>query len=207
MLRAHAELLAAYATAAPWLPPEAATTPAAGTSRVSRLANAPRALNEPACCSSSSLKLEPAKARPKSAARTSITGVRRTCGRIRRSTSAIASRSRSIALLYSHLANWQYLCEDSAAALRALANERRLQILEWLKQPRDALSAPGRRRPGRATESARRCIAEKLGVSQPAAQRAHANPGRRRPGARQAHQAVDLLQARRARDPPGEESP
>ena len=47
--------IAAYATAAPWFPPDAATTPAAGTSRASRFANAPRVLNEPACCSSSSL--------------------------------------------------------------------------------------------------------------------------------------------------------
>ena len=38
---------AAQATATPWLPPDAATTPAGGISRVSRLANAPRALNDP----------------------------------------------------------------------------------------------------------------------------------------------------------------
>src|SRR5207248_2550912 len=47
---------AARATAAPWLPPEAATTPAAGTSRSRRFANAPRALKEPDCWSSSSLR-------------------------------------------------------------------------------------------------------------------------------------------------------
>jgi DNA-binding transcriptional ArsR family regulator len=57
--------------------------------------------------------------------------------------------------------------EDTAAALRALANERRLQILEWLKDAkahfppqvdgdlvRDGVCAA--------------LIAEKLGVSQPA---------------------------------------
>ncbi|HJY77136.1 MAG TPA: metalloregulator ArsR/SmtB family transcription factor [Burkholderiales bacterium] len=57
--------------------------------------------------------------------------------------------------------------EDHAAALRALANERRLQILDWLKQPRvhfppqvdgdlvrDGVCAA--------------LLAEKLGVSQPA---------------------------------------
>src|SRR5688572_926669 len=56
---------------------------------------------------------------------------------------------------------------DTAAALRALANERRLQILEWLREPtvhfrpqvdgdleRDGVCAA--------------LIAEKLGVSQPA---------------------------------------
>jgi ArsR family transcriptional regulator len=54
-----------------------------------------------------------------------------------------------------------------AAALRALANERRLQILEWLRQPRRHF------RPqvdGDLVEDGvcTLLIAEKLGVSQPA---------------------------------------
>src|ERR1700733_7741625 len=77
----------------PWLPPDAATTPAGGTSRSSRLANAPRALNEPACCRSSSLKSTCTPATPRSAPSTSMTGVRRTNGWICRYVSAIAARS------------------------------------------------------------------------------------------------------------------
>ncbi len=70
-------LIAANATAAPWLPPEAATTPAGGTGRQRRLVNAPRALNEPACCSDSSLKTTLVESSPTSAPRTSMTGVHR----------------------------------------------------------------------------------------------------------------------------------
>ena len=57
--------------------------------------------------------------------------------------------------------------EDTAAALRALANEQRLQILEWLKQPRAHF-------PPQADGDLVRdgvcaaLIAEKLDVSQPA---------------------------------------
>ncbi len=57
--------------------------------------------------------------------------------------------------------------EETAAALRALANERRLQILEWLKQPRAHF-------PPQADGDLVRdgvcaaLIAEKLDVSQPA---------------------------------------
>jgi ArsR family transcriptional regulator len=57
--------------------------------------------------------------------------------------------------------------EDTAAALRALANERRLQILHWLKEPRAHF------RPQLDGDLVRdgvcaALIAEKLGVSQPA---------------------------------------
>ena len=48
---------AVYATATPWLPPDAAATPAGGTSRSRRFVNAPRALNDPAHCSCSSLRV------------------------------------------------------------------------------------------------------------------------------------------------------
>ena len=85
--------IAAYATAAPWLPPEAATTPAAGTLRISRFANAPRGLNEPVCWKSSSLSVSGMGPSPSSSPRTSMIGVRRTCGAIRRCAAAIASRS------------------------------------------------------------------------------------------------------------------
>src|SRR5216684_434163 len=82
---------AACATAAPWLPPEAATTPASGTRRNKRLAKAPRALNEPDCCRSSSLKIRVMLARPKSPPSTSMVGVRRMCGRMTGSVAAISS--------------------------------------------------------------------------------------------------------------------
>ena len=48
---------ATWATAAPWLPPEAAMRPAAGTSARNTRWNAPRGLNEPVCCSSSSFSV------------------------------------------------------------------------------------------------------------------------------------------------------
>jgi hypothetical protein len=55
----------------------AATTPADGTSRMSRLANAPRVLKEPACCNNSSLSTSGTGPSPKSAPSASTTGVRR----------------------------------------------------------------------------------------------------------------------------------
>ena len=56
---------------------------------------------------------------------------------------------------------------DTAAALRALANERRLQILEWLKDP-EAHFPP--QVDGHLVKDGvcAALIAEKLGVSQPA---------------------------------------
>jgi ArsR family transcriptional regulator len=57
--------------------------------------------------------------------------------------------------------------EDSAAALRALANERRLQILEWLKQPREHFPPQVDGDLVRDGVCAA-LLAEKLGVSQPA---------------------------------------
>src|ERR1700730_5180704 len=83
---------AACAIAAPWLPPEAATTPAAGTGRRSRFAKAPRALKDPDCCSSSSLSTSVKAGRPKAGPSTSTTGVKRMCGRISASVAAICSR-------------------------------------------------------------------------------------------------------------------
>src|SRR5258706_4987946 len=59
------------------------------------------------------------------------------------------------------------LSPDLAAVLRALANERRLQILEWLRQPRRHFPSQV---DGDLVEDGV-CtvfIAEKLGVSQPA---------------------------------------
>jgi DNA-binding transcriptional ArsR family regulator len=57
--------------------------------------------------------------------------------------------------------------EDTAAALRALANERRLQILEWLKQPRAHFPPQVDGDLVRDGVCAA-LIAEKLDVSQPA---------------------------------------
>src|SRR5262245_57111980 len=87
-----ASRIAAYATAAPWLPPDAATTPTAGILRVRRFVNAPRTLNDPECCSSSSFSTIGTSPSPKSLPRTSTTGVTRTYGRITSRTSAISRR-------------------------------------------------------------------------------------------------------------------
>jgi len=57
--------------------------------------------------------------------------------------------------------------EDHAAALRALANERRLQILDWLKQPREHFPPQVDGDLVRDGVCAA-LIADKLGVSQPA---------------------------------------
>ena len=57
--------------------------------------------------------------------------------------------------------------EDTAAALRALANERRLQILQWLKAPRE--NFPPQVDGDLVKDGVcAALIAEKLGVSQPA---------------------------------------
>src|SRR5579864_1875014 len=60
---------------------------------MSKLAKAPRALKEPECCSSSSLRTMELPSRPKSLPWTSTVGVRRICLRIRLSARVIASRS------------------------------------------------------------------------------------------------------------------
>jgi DNA-binding transcriptional ArsR family regulator len=57
--------------------------------------------------------------------------------------------------------------QDHAAALRALANERRLQILDWLKQPRSHFPPQVDGDLVRDGVCAA-LIADKLGVSQPA---------------------------------------
>lgn len=57
--------------------------------------------------------------------------------------------------------------EDTTAALRALANERRLQILEWLKDPR-AHFPPQVDGDLVKDGACAALIAEKLDVSQPA---------------------------------------
>src|SRR6185295_5991098 len=81
----------------------AATTPDAGTSRVSRLVNAPRALKEPECCNSSSLKTRLPSA---------TTGVRRTCGRISFSVAAISLRVTAIiAMMHTTLVSTQQLAD------------------------------------------------------------------------------------------------
>ena len=68
---------AAYATASPKFPPDAAMTPTSGTSEDSSLLNAPRGLNEPVCCVSSSFNVTRASS-PNAPGPSSSTGVRRT---------------------------------------------------------------------------------------------------------------------------------
>src|SRR3989442_841328 len=77
----------------PAMPPNAATTPAAGSGRRSRLANAPRALNDPECCSSSSLSTSGKDETPKSAPLTSSVGVARTYGAMIAATLSMLFRS------------------------------------------------------------------------------------------------------------------
>src|SRR5487761_174747 len=69
---------AAKATAAPWLPPDAATTPAAGAGRSRRLANAPLALNDPECWRNSSFSTSGPPGRSSSDRSMRSTGVVRT---------------------------------------------------------------------------------------------------------------------------------
>ena len=105
-------LTAANAVAAPWFPPDAATTPAAGTTRESMCVNAARALNEPACCMNSSLNTselpgrspnapeamdgrEGLPGRRKSSPATSMIGVRRMWPSISLSTSSMFLRVRA----------------------------------------------------------------------------------------------------------------
>jgi hypothetical protein len=66
--------------------------PAGGIFRIKRLAKAPRALNTPACCMSSSLNVSATGSSPKSLPFASSTGVRRMCGRISRYAAAMRSR-------------------------------------------------------------------------------------------------------------------
>jgi len=79
-------------------------------------------------------------------------------------------------------------------ALQALANDRRLQILEWLKDPETHF------RPQLDGDLVKDgvcavLIAEKLGVSQPTLSE-HMRICRRLSLCKQAHQAMDFLQAR-----------
>jgi hypothetical protein len=92
ILARMASRIAAYATAAPWFPPEAAATPTSGILRMSKFANAPRALNDPECCNSSSFSVIGNPASPKSPPLTVTTGVTRTYGRITSRTLSISRR-------------------------------------------------------------------------------------------------------------------
>src|SRR4029453_4800549 len=83
-------MLAANATARPKFPPDAAITPGAGTSDERSLLNAPRGLNEPVCCMSSSFKVT-RQERSKTPGSSSSTGVRRTYGSIRPRAARISS--------------------------------------------------------------------------------------------------------------------
>src|SRR5437867_2467758 len=86
-------VIAAKATAAPWLPPDAATTPDFGISRVSRFVNAPRALNDPARCVNSSLSVTRRPGMPISPPSTSTTGVRRMYGAMTACTRSMSARA------------------------------------------------------------------------------------------------------------------
>ena len=80
----------------PWLPPLTATIPAARSASVSErsFANAPRALNEPVRCSSSSLSVTGTPRRAVSPGLGTV-GVRSTCGAIRSAAARTRRRCRS----------------------------------------------------------------------------------------------------------------
>jgi len=88
--------LAAWATASPKLPPEAAAMPPTPMSPVVSSANAPRGLNDPVTwrCSSFSVKEKSADIRLP----TSIVGVRRMCAPIRLAAASISRRVTSLAM-------------------------------------------------------------------------------------------------------------
>ena len=111
-------LVATWATAAPWLPPEAATNPAGGTSARRTRWNAPRGLNEPVCWSSSSLSVT-GVARPSSPAAISTTGVVRTYVPIRAaaaSTSAGVTRVNVLDESRQQLATKSRMCRGPSGA-------------------------------------------------------------------------------------------
>lgn len=88
--------------------------------------------------------------------------------------------------------------------LKALANERRIQILGWLKEPR-AFPAAGRRRLSRVRRlwSADCREARSYGADP---ERAYAHSDRRWPCPGKTHQELDHVQARREGDRDGRES-
>ena len=85
---------AASATAMPWLPPLTATMPAARSASLSDriFANAPRALNEPERCSSSSLSVTGTPRWAVSPGLGSV-GVRSTCGAMRSAAARMSAMS------------------------------------------------------------------------------------------------------------------
>src|SRR5262245_11007427 len=85
---------AAWATASAKLPPDAATTPGAGTSAASIALKAPRGLNDPVCWSSSSFRVS-APSRPRAPGSRSRTGVSRTRPAIRAAAASISGRPTS----------------------------------------------------------------------------------------------------------------
>src|SRR6202050_1680098 len=166
--------IAAKATAAPWFPPDAATTPARGTALLIKWVNAPRTLNGPAVCRDSSLRPMLPEFNPKSSPCTSITGVRRMCPAMRSYAARICSsenmlhicRERRSFPVDMNIVDWQTNYMIELRALQALGNERRLQILEWLKDP------PAHFRPQVDGDLIKdgvcaALIAEKLDISQP----------------------------------------
>src|SRR6186713_1750276 len=179
---------AAWATATPWFPPEAATTPAAGTSRRSRFAKAPRTLKDPACCRSSSFRNRETPGRPRSAPSTATTGVTRTWGRKASAVAATSSRPR----FDNEFVTWQITLY--ASCVRGQGPGQRAPpadpgLAEGAARP---LPAPGGRGP-RAGRGLQRLHRAQAASERPHRQRApaRAQPGRAR--ARQADQAVDVL--------------
>ena len=88
---------------------------------------------------------------------------------------------------------------------QALANDRRQQILAWLKDPEAHF--PAQVDGDLVKDGVCACsIADKLGISRPTLQRTHASPviGWSRTG--KAHKKVDVLQAKRGRDQKIQES-
>src|SRR5215813_5193688 len=200
---------AAKATATPWLPPEAAVTPAGGIRRNSRLAKAPRALNEPECCSCSSLSTSRIGANPKSAPSTATIGVSRTWPRMRSNVSVIAAgltdafmvRSSLPGLarpltLIRELANCKYAYSRCRQGGRQRPQAPDPPLAEEAAR---AFSPSGRRRP-RPRRRLRPSHCAKARREPADGERASEDPHAGRPAAHEARQAVDLLSPRRAAD-------
>src|SRR6185437_10832326 len=174
---------AANAMATPWLPPEAAVTPAGGTCRSSRLAKAPRTLNEPECCSISSLSTSRIGARPKSAPSTATTGVSRTWSQMRAKACEIDARSTVTASMDLILAAGR----PPGHPLRPVSS-----ILTLIRHLANCKYAYPRCRQG----GGERPQAPDPPLAEEAA-RAFRPPGRRRPRARRRVRPADRQEARR----------
>src|SRR3982751_743723 len=169
---------AACATAMPALPPEAMTTPAAGTVFARMRLNMPRALKLPVTWRCSSFSQSSAAATPSSAPAIRTRGVRRTSPAIRRPASAMSSRVMSMRCGESrsrYIAPVDRPVTPSARALEAartlvrMATVSRDSNLELIHHVRDELARHGvASRPTFADEGRKANLFATIGAGKPA---------------------------------------